>query len=247
MSSPAMSKALAIAPKFPSFLSICGSSSILTHVLRDPARRKKTKYRLLVGVSICDILVSTAWFVGTWAIPSGTLSIFGHNETTTETVFLAAGDQRGITCSINGFFNQFVVAVLLYNVSFSVYCLLVIKFEWRDDRVAKIEWLFHAIPLGYGLATSIFALAFDLYGPVEWQCWITQNRLDENPIQKQYIIMQWVLGFGVAWICPLFHITIFAIIYCKMLSLEQRMRRYATDPTRAEFARSNKIALQGAL
>ena len=62
MTSPAHSKALAIAPKFTAFLSICGSLGIVLKVLSNESRRNKTMHRIVMGMSICDILASIWYF-----------------------------------------------------------------------------------------------------------------------------------------------------------------------------------------
>eukprot|EP00533_Pseudo-nitzschia_delicatissima_P007475 CAMPEP_0116084458 /NCGR_PEP_ID=MMETSP0327-20121206/3812_1 /TAXON_ID=44447 /ORGANISM="Pseudo-nitzschia delicatissima, Strain B596" /LENGTH=178 /DNA_ID=CAMNT_0003575403 /DNA_START=87 /DNA_END=619 /DNA_ORIENTATION=- len=130
--SPAHSKALAIAPKFTALLSICGSLGIVLKVLFNESRRKKTMHRIVLGMSICDILASIWYFTGTWAIPAGTLSWFGDGET--ERIFWSAGDAEGVSCSFAGFFNQFAVATPLYNSTLAVYYLLVVNYGWRDSR-----------------------------------------------------------------------------------------------------------------
>ena len=241
MSSPASSRALAIAPKFTAFLSICGSLGIVVKVLCNPDRRKKTMHRLVMGMSMCDLLSSIWYFTGTWAIPSGTPSWFGDDEA--ETMFWAAGDSDGVSCSFAGFFNQFAVATPLYNTTLSVYYLQVIKFGWRDNRVAKIEWLLHAIPVGYALMTSIFAVAAELYGHVEWTCWILPSEVfDETaeltPIQSKFQIIQWIFLFGIVWACIVVVTIIFVIIYRKMKSLERIMRRYPYSSTYTAVSRA---------
>ena len=155
MSSPAKSIALAIAPKFTAALSLCGSFGIVLKVLFNESRRTKTMHRIVLGMSICDIFASIWYFTGTWAIPAGTLSWFGDGES--QTIFWAAGDEDGVSCSFAGFFNQFAVATPLYNCTLAVYYLLVVNYSWRDSRIEKIEWIFHLIPVGYALITSIFA------------------------------------------------------------------------------------------
>jgi len=226
MPSPAMSKALAIAPKFTAFLSIIGSLGIVVQVLCNRKHRTKTMHRIVMGMSMCDILTSVWYFAGTWAIPSGTSSSFGGNET--ETIFWAAGDSNGVSCSFAGFFNQFAVATPLYNATLSVYFLLVVNYGWKDNRIAKIEWLFHALPVGYAFATSILAVAFNLYGPVEWTCWIKPD----DTIQDKYVrIIQWVFLFGIVWMCIVVVTIIFVVLYRKMKKLERKMCQYAYSST----------------
>lgn len=234
MESPAHSKALAIAPKFTAILSICGSLGIVIKVLSNESRRKKTMHRIVLGMSICDILASIWYFTGTWAIPAGTLSWFGDGET--EEIYWAAGDSEGVSCSFAGFFNQFAVATPLYNSTLAVYYLLVVNYGWRDSRIAKIESVFHIIPVGYAVITSVFAVAADLYGHVEWTCWILPGALfDETqeltPMQSKFQWIQWIFLFGAVWSCIIVVTVIFVVLYRKMKSLEIVMTRYSYSST----------------
>jgi len=250
MTSPGKSKALAIAPKFTALLSICGSLGIVLKVLFNERRRKKTMHRIMMGMSICDILASIWYFTSTWAIPAGTLSWFGDGET--EKIFWAAGDQNGISCSFAGFFNQFAVATPIYNSTLAVFYLLVVNYGWKDKRISKIEWLFHAIPVGYALITSIFAVAADLYGHVEWTCWILPGELfDETqeltPIQSKFQMIQWLFLFGVVWTCIIVVTVIFVILYRKMKSLERIMSRYSYSSTTSAGLRSIVSAIPSSI
>ena len=244
MPSPPKSVALAIAPKFTALLSICGSTGIVVKVLSNERRRKKTMHRLVMGMSICDILASIWYFTSTWAIPAGTLSWFGDGEE--ETIFWAGGDQDGVSCSFAGYFNQFAVATPLYNSTLAVFYLLVVKYGWRDNKIEKIEWILHTIPVGYAFVTSTFAVAAKLYGMVEWTCWILPfnptipgDDEDLTPIQSKFRYFQWIFLFGPVWVCIIFISVIFVILYRKMKSLEQIMDRY---PYNSAFSSSIKVA-----
>jgi hypothetical protein len=109
MGSSTKSKVIAIAPKFTALLSIFGSLGIVIKVLMNETRRKKPMHRIMLGMSICDILCSIWYFASTWPIPGNTIDIF-FGDTETDTIFWAAGDSNGISCSISGFFNQLAVA-----------------------------------------------------------------------------------------------------------------------------------------
>jgi hypothetical protein len=110
MGSSTKSKVVAIAPKFTALLSICGSLGIIIKVLINETRRKKPMHRIMLGMSICDILCSMWYFASTWPIPANTIDIFFGGDSNEDTIFWAVGDSNGISCSISGFFNQFAVA-----------------------------------------------------------------------------------------------------------------------------------------
>jgi hypothetical protein len=120
----------------------------------------------------------------------------------------------------------------LYNISLSVFYLLVVVYDWKDNRIKSIEWSFHVIPLGYAILTSSFAAIADLYGYVPWTCWILPSELFDDtqeltPIQSKFQIIQWIFLFGVVWVCIIVVSIIFVIIYRKMKKLEQKMNRYS--------------------
>lgn len=235
MESSTKSKVIAVAPKFTAFLSICGSLGIIIKVLCNRSRRKKPMHRIMLGMSICNVFCSIWYFASTWPIPAGTKDKF-FGETDEDTIFWAAGDSNGISCSISGFFNQFAVVTPLYNITLSIFYLLVVNYNWKDNRIQKIEWLFHAIPLGYATFTSIFAAIADLYGYVPWTCWILPSPSEQlsgdtqelTPIQLRFPIFQWVFLFGVVWACIIVVTIIFIIIYRKMKKLERKMSRYSS-------------------
>ena len=85
----AQQKAVAIAPKLTAFASILGSSTCIFLLLkRSP--KKKTYHRLVLGMSLCDLSASTAWFFTTWPIPAGTEGVYG-----------AVGDQQTVRNKIS--------------------------------------------------------------------------------------------------------------------------------------------------
>ena len=120
----------------------------------------------------------------------------------------------------------------MYNISLSVFYLLVVNYGWKDSRIKKIEWSFHVIPLGYAIITSSFAAIADLYGYVPWTCWILPSESFDDtqeltPIQSRFQIIQWIFLFGVVWVCIIVVSIIFVILYRKMKKLEQKMLRHS--------------------
>lgn len=105
------------------------------------------------------------------------------------------------------FSDQFAVASPLYNTTLSIYFLLVVNYGWTDRSIAKIEWILHGVPVGYALITSTFAVAADLYGHVEWTCWIS------TWIQSKFRWIQWIFLFGVVWLCIVVVTTVFVVLY----------------------------------
>lgn len=99
MNDQAVTNALYITPKISGALSIVGSLLIVAHVTRSRRnkygrdQRSATHARLLLGLSMCDLCSSTAFFVWSWAVPPNT----GYGKWQYGT--------RG-TCQAQGFFLQ---------------------------------------------------------------------------------------------------------------------------------------------
>lgn len=107
---------LAVVPKVSSLLSLFGSAWILTEVLTDNApltpKRKHPYHRLLLGMSVYDILESVWNFASTWALPRDTQDVWQPKGTTA-------------TCTTQGFFLTLSVAVPIYNAFLSLYYVMV--------------------------------------------------------------------------------------------------------------------------
>lgn len=117
---------LAIVPKVSSTFSLFGSGWILIEVLTDRSsvpKRKHPYHRLLLGMSVYDILESIWNFVSTWAIPQGTEGVWDASGTTA-------------TCTAQGFFLTLSVAVPIYNAFLSLYYVLV-----RDIEINRSDFL----------------------------------------------------------------------------------------------------------
>ena len=125
---------LAMVPKISSMCSLFGSAWILVEVLTDQSsvvpKRQHPYHRLLLGMSVYDILESIANFCSTWAIPRGTQDVWQASGTTA-------------TCTAQGFFLTLSVAVPIYNAFLSVYYLLVRRYhtyecrKWGEDNTNR--------------------------------------------------------------------------------------------------------------
>lgn len=219
--------ALALAPKFSAFASLCGSAIIVSKVVRSTKRRKQTMHRMMAAESISDVLVSVWFFASTWPIPAGTPSRFGDG---TQPIFGAVGND--FSCSVAGFWNQFQVAGPLYNGTLATYFFLVAHQGWSDARIKRVEWMLIALPLVFATITSIFAVATDLMGEVEWTCWILppevfEEGVEPTPIQSHFQLIQWLFLFGPVWVCIIYVSVIFYMLFRKMRSIEDKMNGYA--------------------
>ena len=166
MSSESQQITLALLPKITAVLSFLGSGWITAEVLtgRDAASRKRKYHhpyhRLLLGMSIIDIMESIANVFSTWALPSDT-----------EDVWMPLGNRA--TCNLQGFFVTWSAAVPIYNASLSLYYVLVINYNIPDRKIAQCtEPSMHAIAVTWGVGTALVAVFMDLINEANLWCWI---------------------------------------------------------------------------
>ena len=136
--------------------------------------------RLLFGLSCVDVILSIILFCSTWPIPSGTPDITW-----------AAGNAT--TCRLQGFIIQLGSAGFIYNSVLTVYFVLVVRYSMKETALLKYEWIFHAVPLSFGLITSVIGLIFDFYGNSNLWCWI--GGFDDAPI------FRWAFYYAPLWFC----------------------------------------------
>jgi len=144
-------KALAIVPKVTSALSLAGSAYILTDVLSNKQKRHMVYPTLMTCLSISDAIASVGYFFSTWPIPSDTQGpMWGAVGTTG-------------TCTAQGFFVQLGILSPLYNVALSLYYLLLIKYNWSEERLRSIQLPIHAAILTFSFGTAFACLPLTLY------------------------------------------------------------------------------------
>ena len=154
---PTQNMVLAILPMITAPISICGSSSIIYLVFRSSRTKPvTTKQRLLIGLSVADIFVSTAMMFTTMAAPKGTDHVWNPQGNT-------------FTCELQGFFFfTFHLMVPLYNASLCIFYMLVVKYSIADDIMAKrYEPYLHAGPICWALLIGSIILAMDHTRPDE--------------------------------------------------------------------------------
>jgi hypothetical protein len=152
--------AMAISPKVASSLSIPGSFFIIYESILDYRNGKGSSgmKRALVGMSCVDILSSIGWFLSTWAAPVESGAPY------------AAGNER--TCAFQGFLLQIAIGAPLYNGALVLYYLLVIKYQWSNAQLLKLEPYLHAFIWIWCLGTSIVLLSLHLLNFIGPVCWV---------------------------------------------------------------------------
>ena len=159
------------------------------------------------------------YFLGTWLIPANKIGGFGL-------VFGASGNDA--TCSMSGFFTQLAISSPLYNGTLCWYYLLTIYYNWKETKIRKVEKWFHIIPIAFAVTTAIMAAAFQMYGNVEWLCWINPDvpQGDKSDAQKHFVLFQWLFLFGPLWVTIFFVTVVMFLLWNKMKENELKMSKY---------------------
>jgi hypothetical protein len=237
--------AAALCPKFTAMASVAGSSLIirdLIQVRKDKSDALNTRHRLLAGMSVCDILSSSALFLTSWPIP----------EDMPKAVWNVGNQQ---TCSAQGFFIQLSIGTVIYNACLALYYLLVVRYGWKNEYLAKrVEPWMHFVATAFALITSVAALALDLFNPAGYTCAIrafppfcTQSYENKGPTTcirgdnaRVYLVAFW-LGPAccvVVWLA----VSMF-LVYSKIRSTERVSSHSQSRPGRLQ----QRFALQALL
>ena len=157
--------ALASCMKVSAFLSIAGSSIVIYQILA-PHKREvmlKTMYhRIILTLSLMDIIGSLALFMSTWPIPKDTV----HDDW----IWGNVGNQ--ITCDIQGYFVQSSVLSVSISTSFlCIYFMLLIRYKWSERRLRRMELVMRMI-ICFIFVISLVPLFYDAYNPTPVTCWI---------------------------------------------------------------------------
>ncbi len=129
-------------------LSILSSSILIWMIARSHKGLSTTQHRLLLGLSIYDVITSLAFSTFYFFPPSDDSYI----------VWNARGNEA--TCDAQGFLFTFgAVGGILYITSLNLYYLAVVKYGKSDDYIRnKIEPLLHSVPMVVASTFSIVGL-----------------------------------------------------------------------------------------
>jgi len=182
--------------------------------------------RALVGMSIVDILSSSAWFMSSWAVPEGSWEFAKGN---------------GATCNYQGFLLQLAIGAPLFNASLGLYYALMIRMKWTDKMLAKIEYWVHGVIWTFSIGTSIALLPLKQYNQIGQVCWIIGSPVDcgdsthiRNPdVPCERGNHAWLYGvftfYGPLWICVGCCLVCMYLVYLEVRETFKRVRRYSFD------------------
>eukprot|EP00512_Aurantiochytrium_limacinum_P001342 CAMPEP_0171491810 /NCGR_PEP_ID=MMETSP0958-20121227/4062_1 /TAXON_ID=87120 /ORGANISM="Aurantiochytrium limacinum, Strain ATCCMYA-1381" /LENGTH=706 /DNA_ID=CAMNT_0012025261 /DNA_START=521 /DNA_END=2641 /DNA_ORIENTATION=+ len=247
----AQQKAIAFTPKATGALSLVGSVFIFASILKrlKSGEEMRQYHRILVMMSIFDFLGSAWFFASSWPMPEGTSNVYAAMGTPT-------------TCTVQGFFLQFNLAVPFYYTFLSINYVLTIRYEWREGHLRSIEPYMHAVAILFPLATAIAAIPLDQYNAAGQWCWIARYPLDctstayattATPASCERgdnaAIYQWAFFYAPLWALMISALVCMTLVYLHVWRQEKRVSRYLvqTRSGRASFTKSKRVAVQGAL
>ena len=235
---------LVILPIIPSVLSVIGSSIIVSMVM---SSKRITPYkRLLLGMSTCDIIMSSS--VPFW-------SILLPRETS-QRVWVIGNDA---TCTAIGFFAQFAFSAMLYNGMLTYYFLVTVRFGWKEEKTSKtIEPVMHAVSVGYPLLTASIGAYLGVYheGELGPNCWVTDypRNCGDDPHETGEACLGPLIAYifgGIVMFFVLLSITVNNVVifrYVRWTTTRFRRRSSYTLPTNdAQTQRIRAVAVQGFL
>ena len=136
-------------------LSIAGSTAIIYMVCSKKTRRWTPYTRLLLCMSICDIILSVHLAMGSFMRPEAT-----SNRP------WAVGNEA--TCAFSGWVGQLSLSANLYNAALSFYFLFSARFRMKDGTIARwVEPFMHTVAIGYPLATATIGAFFGFFSEPE--------------------------------------------------------------------------------
>ena len=118
--------------------SMFGAGAIIYNITRDAAKRSKSKDRIILLMSICDFFFA---FFG---------PVLGLLMIPVDSFPGALGNQT--TCNVQGFiYIAGYGASSAYNASLAIVYLLIVRFEFPDERLKRVEPFLHVYPFLHGM------------------------------------------------------------------------------------------------
>jgi len=202
-------------------------------VLRDAKKMTMVYHRLLLAMSIGDVVLSFTLFLGSWPIPYET-----------ENVFMAFGNTA--TCSAQGFFLQLGIISQFYNAYLAVYYVLVIKYNKKERHLQKMEKFVHWITWLFSVATAIAGLVLNQYNSANLWCWIAPFPEDCDNVDMECTrgnkASFYRFAFFYAWVIPVLVVVMvcMCIVMYSVHQQQKRLKRYAGS----SFNNLKQVAIQ---
>jgi len=156
---------MTIVPKINGFLSMIGSIYIIYDIFQSQSQRRKMINKIMLVLSISDVFYSLfTHILGTWLVPRG--QSYG-----------SAGNEA--TCTFQGSVSEFCGSTVYYNATLALSYLLMVRYEWSEHKLRKIQPVLLYLPFSVCLISTIIPLFLDAYNYTgTWFCWIAPYPLE---------------------------------------------------------------------
>ena len=163
-----------IVPRITGSISVCSSIALIYLIATSESRLRTVYHRLMLGVSISDIIASVA--MALTSLPMPTHENVAHsyhdweNDNTTAT---RLGNIE--TCEAQGFcFTLGSIMSYSYIGALCFYYLCTIVFRMSQEKIQKkVEPFLHIVPIVLGLGVSVPFLFLDMYNQSDGLPWCT--------------------------------------------------------------------------
>ena len=144
-------RAIEIIARSVGIFTVLGAVYIIQDITKDAERRKRTKNRIMLFMSICDLIaVFFGSVIGTTMVPKWT-GVPG-----------AVGNQ--LSCDVQGFLSYASGSASgLFNISLALCYLLMVRHKYSDERLHELEPYFLYTPLVLSIMLAITGLPFEIY------------------------------------------------------------------------------------
>ncbi len=146
---------VALVPRITGGTSVTASATLIYLIMRSDAKLFTVYHRIMFGMSIFDILGSTAIGLSSLPMPR-TMVVRDPND-----IMLRLGNDQ--TCQAQGFFFTFgIVGMFAYNGTLCIYYACVLAFRMKEQRIIKrVEPLLHLTPVVVAFLLGIPPFFFD--------------------------------------------------------------------------------------
>lgn len=183
--------------------------------------------RVILSMSICNFFYAFALFLSMWPTPSQEENVWGN-----------VGTQGFCTCQ--GFFVQFdLMGTMLWSLTLAVFYLLVVRYNWKDQQLEKLEKWLHGGIWMIALGLAIAPIPLKMYNHSGPACWIESlpygcldsltYGTDANCVCGDNAwIFQLIVFCLSMWLCIFVVLVILVMVYCVVRKLEDQSLPYAS-------------------
>ena len=161
-----------VGPRYSACISVLCSSLIINVILRSSTRMNSIYHRIIMGMSVNDILGSAAIALTTLPFPKDDKWVNMYNYDGTRLGTYA-------TCDAQGFFQFFgLLGAYLYNMMLCVYYALSLALSIKDETITRFgEVWIHLIPASISISIATKILVMKGYNPAPRRTsWCTMSK-----------------------------------------------------------------------